>query len=634
MPTSPTSPDQLDRFEHLLRERLHQLADHAPTAVPAPGEVRVSAVATAPRRRIAGIGATVALLAGGVGITTLSLQGAAQPGGADSPEAAVRELAGAFAAEDVLGMIDVTLPEEVSALRAVFDETTAEAKRLDLLSETFALDAIAGIEIEVSGLVLTTENLDSDLALVTTTAGRASASFDGQTFPFGRVFDGSEPRSASASSDADLAASPIGVVTVRRGERWYVSLGMSIADAIRQSQGQAMPAGSGIVPEGSASPEAAVAELYRRLAALDLDAAAALAAPGEGDVFRRYAGLWWPPAEQVIADVRNEGLALSLSGVELERTADRDGRVTLRPTAFVLEGTLPGSWESTSTAGPPRNPDWPTLVNDSASPTGGGWVLPAGVPVPETTAKLGPALESSAPEIQALFERGEFNSTWAEPDGRIAPFADDAGSSGSAPQPFRVERRDGCTTASGPLVAEIVSFSASVEDLGDGTYRSCGTGDFPGIAGALLLARGGGSLLNLPAVTVAEDGGEWFVSPIGTIAAQFLDELRDVPDGANVIDMPLVPFAVGAMPRGTLDAVLARRGEVPPACEAIVVVGAGGVPVVIADPPLAEVRACAREIWDVDDGSGVDAGEAPTPAPVVSVGPATPAPVTESTVVP
>ena len=104
------------------------------------------------RRRVAGIGATIAIIAGGVGISTVAFQGASNPGGADSPEEAVREFSEALEREDVLGMIDVTVPEEVTALRAVFDDATKEVERVGILDESFSLEAVAGIDVAVPGL--------------------------------------------------------------------------------------------------------------------------------------------------------------------------------------------------------------------------------------------------------------------------------------------------------------------------------------------------------------------------------------------------------------------------------------------------------------------------------------------------
>ena len=119
-------------IETLLRRRLSELADHAPVTVRQPDELTVSwtTADTTPnrRRRAAGIGATIAVIAGGVGISTVAFQGASNPGGADSPEEAVQEFADALEREDVLGMIDVALPEEVSALRAVVEDATQRGR--------------------------------------------------------------------------------------------------------------------------------------------------------------------------------------------------------------------------------------------------------------------------------------------------------------------------------------------------------------------------------------------------------------------------------------------------------------------------------------------------------------------------
>ena len=127
------------------------------------------------------------MIAGGIGISTVAFQGASNPGGADSPEEAVREFADALEREDVLGMIDVTVPEEVTALRAVFEDATNEVERVGILDESFSLDGVAGIDVAVPGLTLTTENLDTDLAVVTATGGTLDATFDPASFPLGSI---------------------------------------------------------------------------------------------------------------------------------------------------------------------------------------------------------------------------------------------------------------------------------------------------------------------------------------------------------------------------------------------------------------------------------------------------------------
>ncbi len=599
-----TPTTELDGFERLLRDRLHDLADHAPTSVPAIGDMRVGAPEPRRRRRVAGIGATIAVIAGGVGLTTISLQGAAEPGGADTPEAAVREFAEALAGEDLLGMIDVALPEEVSALRAAFDEASAEAKRLGLLDEAFALDGVIGVDVTVDELALRTDTIASDLAAVTSTDGRLGATFDAATFPLGRLVRDADQPIANGSAARDLASDPFTLVTLRRESRWYVSLGMTIAETIRTDNGASLPDSSGLIATGASSPEAAAEAFYQRLAALDLRGAATLAAPGEGDVFRRYASLWLPGVEDAIAGQRANGLEVSMSGLEFRRSVDRDGRVTLIPDQFVVEGMLPGGWtgESVDTAGlPDWNPAWPTLVDSGDGR--GVWIVEPGV-LPTTVDDLdGDPLAYESSEVMAVRES---NFTWVLEDGTIQPFGNQDDSMAepvvSEPTPFRIERIDGCTVATGSPFFEMVMFSPAAENLNGGTVRACDDGGSANILGATLLLRGSGSLLNLPAVSVVEDDGEWFVSPIGTIAAQVLEPLRALPDDVNAIDVPLLPYALGASSRDDLDRVLAEVTDLPPECEAIVEADGSGGFQVVADPAIEPVRACS-ELLFYSDGS-------------------------------
>ncbi len=618
-----TPTTELDGFERLLRDRLHRLADQAPAAVPVLADIGVTT--TEPRRnrrRAAGIGATIALVAGGLGLTTIALQGAAEPGGADSPEAAVRDFADALAGEDVLGMIDVALPEEVTSLRAAFDEATVQARRLGLLDEAFALDGVAGVDVTVDELVLRTDEIDTDLAAVTSTDGRLGATFDAAAFPLGRLIRDADTEIPDGAAARDLAAEPFTLVTLRREGRWYVSLGMTIAESVRTGRGAALPDSLGLLSQGSASPEAAVETFYQRLADLDFAGVAALAAPGEGDVFRRYASLWLPPIEEGVAAVRADGVTISLTDLHLQRVVDGDGRVTLTPDEFVVEGTIPASWGSQSYEGPTRTPGVPTLIDSNDGL--GVWILEADAPVPASVDELtGDPLPYDSEEAQAVFA-GQFNSTWVNPDGTIEPLIEPVPDS-TAPMPFRVERSGGCTTATGSPFSELVAYSRDAEQLGDGSVRSCGDTEFVNVASALLLFRGGSTVLNLPSVTVVEDGGEWFVSPIGTIAAQILDPIRALPDDVNTIDVPLLPYALGASSRDDLDRAFDAVTDVPPVCAPIVESGDGGRLRTIADPNLADVRACGDAMWFADGGFGVsvESGSEVAGPPAVEAAPAT-----------
>jgi hypothetical protein len=613
-----TRTTDLDPFELELRQRLHRLADHAPTTVPERADTLVvRPIADGRRgRRIAGIGATIAVLAGGVGLTTIGLQGAAQPGGADSPEEAVREFADAMAAEDVLGMIEVTVPEEVTALRTALEETADEAERLGLVDDSFALDGIAGIDVTVADLALTTESLAPDLVAVTAASGSLAAAFDRVAFPTGRMLAGVELSSGSASRD--LATAPITLVTVQRDDHWFVSVGMSIAEAIRRAEGGAMPSDLGVLLEGSPTPEAAADAFLGHLADLDLRAASSLVAAGEGDVFRRYGSLWLPSAERGVDDLRRSGLSITIPELEWVRVVDDDGRVTLDPASYVVEGTLPASWSGEDTAGMIRVPEWPTIVQ-SGDGQGGVWVLDAGVSVPATVDELPvDRLPDEDPAVQELYRSGEYNPTWANADGTIEPLIDPLPPD-AAPIPFRVERRDGCSTASGAF-ADVVGRATSTEQLADGSIRTCDDGDLAGVGSALVLLAGGASVLDLPQLTLVEHDGEWFVSPIGTIAGQWLEQMRRLPDDANLIDVPLLAAVAGVRGRAELDQLLGSRDPIPTACAPIAEAAADGSVSVVADPDVADVRSCLDVLWGADGSwsAATDGGSEVT----VEVGPA------------
>ncbi|HEX4980453.1 MAG TPA: hypothetical protein VFV63_02095 [Ilumatobacteraceae bacterium] len=620
------SIDQDDvEIETLLRRRLNELADHAPVAVRYPDEIVVSAsTADVPnrRRRAAGIGATIAVIAGGVGISTLAFQGAGNPGGADSPEEAVQAFADALEREDVLGMIDVALPEELDALRAVVEDATSEVERIGILDESFALDAVAGIDVTIPGLTLRTEHLDADLAVVTATGGSFDVSFDPASFPLGSVIREvvGDDLVASRSSEALSGTDPgVMLATVARDGRWYVSLGFTVAEYARLAAGADFPPHTAIERVGHDSPEAAALALYERLAALDLEGAIAMMAPGEGDALVRYAPLFVPDATAAIEQARAEGLTLSISGVEFETSGSGD-RPTLTPVSFVVEGTVPSTLDSGLVA----DPTLPTIVYAS---DGRYAVVPAGEQVPATIDEVELVTEFPGPTLA--------NQTYEMPDGTILPL-EFATSEPEPPEPLRIERREGCTDLTGPGVAslfpqEIGAASTAGESTAiDGGYRVCGDRElFAGSVFSVLF----GSLVpvQLPGISLVESDGVWYVSPIGTLGASLVDLLRSVPDDANLIDTPLAPFLFGGMSRQWIDSSLAGVNNIPPVCDAVLAFGADGVAAVVPDPPVGQIRACVEALFEFgvvnssgtfapapagdDVEFGVPASTAPAPLP-------------------
>ncbi len=458
-PMTSLSDQEFAETETLLRQRLAQLADHAPTAVKLPGEVPVVAlpVRRRNRRRIGAVAAVTALVGAG-SFTTYSFLAAGRDGGAATPEQAVTTFVSAVEQEDVLGMIDVTLPEEVGVLRDAVTSATADATRLGLLNATFDPNQVEGLDVSVDDLVLDTNYLEGGLAVVTATGGTANVSFDPQTFPFGStvrelLLAGAQAR--HTSTDLSATDPPASLMTVQRDGRWYVSVEYTLAEYIRQSTGLEMPAPVVRSPIGFDSPEAAANGFYDRLAALDLQGVLDTFAPGE-DAPAWLAQSWLPGANAAIERGRADGWAAGISGLTYESIGNGTRR-TLNPVAFKLDGTVP-----------------------------------------------------------AGFDRSGAGST-----GDVGPL------------PFSVEHADGCSTFRGEGANRLFDLEASqqVKQV-DGGFQLCA----PGLSGAwgLLLLTGG--LSDLPAVSVVESGGKWYVSPLGTLVATVSSSLHDAASGSGLLD--------------------------------------------------------------------------------------------------
>ena len=333
-----------DNFDVLVRRRLHELADHAPSFVRQVDEIVVAPAhdgRRSPRRRTAGIGATIAALVGAVGITTVALNGAGS-GGAGTPNEAVLLFVEAVEREDLLGMIDVVDPAEVPALRAAVQDGSSEAKRVQLLGDGFDLSGVDGVDVAVADLTLETEQFSNGVAVVTASGGVITTAFDPASFPFGAQLSELSGSSAPSTSVTDLGQgnSDVFLATVQRDGRWFVSIGYTIAEYARRAADVELPSGDIAAGPGFDSPEAAVSAFYRSLAAFDFDAAVATAAPGEGDALIAYAPLWLPAAGDLSTSIHDDGYQFAVTDIGFQSTGGDDRR-TLEATSFVINGSVP-----------------------------------------------------------------------------------------------------------------------------------------------------------------------------------------------------------------------------------------------------------------------------------------------------
>ena len=340
------SDQEYAQTEIVLRERLAQLAEHAPTTVHRLDEVQVVATNRGARRsRRVGVIAAVTALIGAGGFTTYSFLGASNDGGAATPEEAVLTFVSSVEHEDLLGAIDMTLPEEVGELRAAVDSITSDAKRVGLLADSFDAGGVHGIDTSVDDLTLDTEFLDGGLAKVIATGGTLNATFDPQRFPFGdkvRGVLGTDLHVGTASHALGGGEWMDSVMTVERGGRWYVSLEYTIAEYVRHAAGWEIAGAVSRTPVGFDSPDAAVTGFYDRLASLDLQGAMDTFAPGE-DAMAWLAQAWLDSAQSAIEEGRLNGWTAGISGLTYETTGSGD-HLTLRPLSFKIEGTAPGGF--------------------------------------------------------------------------------------------------------------------------------------------------------------------------------------------------------------------------------------------------------------------------------------------------
>ena len=236
---------------------------------------------------IAAAGIAALVLVGGLAVNAAVGSG----GGAGSPEAAVRRLADAISHEDPLAAADVIAPDEVRSLHATLSHAEAKAAEMKLVETAGA--PLAGVDLAVDGLNLSSQSLGDGVSKVTIDAGTIQASTHKAQFSplMQKALHGSKDNSATLDL-ATLARSshlPTFVVAVRRNGNWYVSAAYTVLEYIREAN--ELPAadfGSGVravASLGSDSPDAAVQDAMHALQQRDWSKLMTLVAPDEIPIY-------------------------------------------------------------------------------------------------------------------------------------------------------------------------------------------------------------------------------------------------------------------------------------------------------------------------------------------------------------
>jgi hypothetical protein len=306
-----------------------------------------------PKKRSGGkiavvIVAVLAVLAGGVFAVSALTGGDSDEGGAKDPQAAVQDLFDAVSKSDALGTLDSLAPSERGALKDPVVDMVEQLKRLEILADDFDLSSIGGVELTVSDLQLSDEELAPGVTAVTIEGGRSRGSIDPSAFPFGDFIrdhvdvDSLEGSSGSGDLvDEDEGEPPV-IVTLEEGGKWYVSLWFSIAENARVAAGADEPDFANPIPgEGSATPEDAARALIDAGTQLDLNRLVALTPPDEMKALHTYATLFLDDGQQTLDQfLDDQGISYSFDITDFQASSDVDGdvaRVKIDKLAFEAE---------------------------------------------------------------------------------------------------------------------------------------------------------------------------------------------------------------------------------------------------------------------------------------------------------
>jgi hypothetical protein len=253
--------------------------------------------------KLIGIGLGVALLAGGgfYAYTQLVKEKS------NTPTQAVESFYTALANGDAIGLAETLDPGERDILLDSVVPMVAEMNRLQFF-EGADLRQIKGVKGSFTNYKATETKLAGrdDLVEVTIKSGTLVTDFDPKALPLGKnikdalkdVLDDSK----KTSTTKQLKDTPF--VVHKTGSRWYVSANYSIGEAARRSNGKTTPLKTaGTVPNGAATPEAAVADMMQAVADINVKRMIELMPPSELPALQNYSDWFLPEMQQGIADV-------------------------------------------------------------------------------------------------------------------------------------------------------------------------------------------------------------------------------------------------------------------------------------------------------------------------------------------
>ncbi len=304
------------------------------------------------------------IVAAGAMIGVRQLGDAEQAGGAATPEEAVQAMVASLEASDFLGVAEIIDPVERRNFSDPAFDVISEMQRLGLVAEEFDLGSIAGLSLSFVDTTYTSQPFGSDMNRVSM-SGTWLMNGDYTAVPYGPLLtdradteeladtlDLREITDALVGShswaDVDVEFDDLGVVTVQRDGKWFVSLAYSAAEAKRKDEGyRELPAiGGGPTPVGGATPEEAVANLANAIAARDARQILTSFDPSEAAVAYDYFNLFGDWAQDEINRHMGEPRSISIDRIELTSVVDADDTDSASVSIDDLAVTLEDSYSS------------------------------------------------------------------------------------------------------------------------------------------------------------------------------------------------------------------------------------------------------------------------------------------------
>ncbi|MFZ4809802.1 MAG: hypothetical protein ACOYL9_00520 [Ilumatobacteraceae bacterium] len=312
--------------------------------VPGAWDVTTEIDAGAARGRKRSRGATMGAL---VGVTAIVAAGAFavvsitgnDSGGAASPTELGVALTEALNREDILGVLDLTLPSEREVVRQPLIDLVDNLSRTGVFDDSASLGKLGGVDFSFTDVSARSEPTTDPTISNVFLSGSSTVSVDGKTLPLGSllvdtIFEGQRPDMDVAPTSSEFEDTRL--TTVERDGRWYLSAFYSIAESAR---GDADLPAEGVAAVGADTPEGAVSGLIQAVSDQDLRAFIGVLDPSEAEALQRYAPLFLDEAQQAIDDL---GIEWSVTDVKLGAEGSGDRRhVTV--TALKFQGTIEDS---------------------------------------------------------------------------------------------------------------------------------------------------------------------------------------------------------------------------------------------------------------------------------------------------